>query len=256
MKIFSLSISTGVVTALLLLGCAPATGPDVETRKRIDALEAQQGEILKQLHNIRSMLPSTAAASPPAQQPQAVPDLALDGAAMRGRPDAKLTVVEFSDFECPFCGRFTREVRTQLEREYVDTGKIRMVFRNFPLRQIHPHALHAAAAAECARVQNRFWEMHARLFANQQALADSDLLAHARAVGLNVSSFQQCVSAQAPPRVERDLKEGGTAAITGTPTFFIGTMTKDGKVHVLQRIVGAQSYASFKTAIDALLVSP
>ena len=250
-RIGSLSLAAGVALGLLVSGTSrPAAAQDGELRKRIEALEANQKAILQQLQEIRAVLPSKPATSAASAT---TADVTIDGAPSRGRADAKVTVVEFSDFECPFCGRFTREVRGQLEREYVDTGKVRMVFRNFPLQQIHPHALHAAAAAECARIQGRFWEMHARLFANQQALADSDLLAHARAVGLDMPAFQGCVSAQAATRIERDLKEGGNAGITGTPTFFIGKLTSDGKVHVVQRIVGSQPYAAFKSALDAAL---
>ena len=185
--------------------------------------------------------------------PRATIELAIDGAPSRGRADAKLTMVEFSDFQCPFCGRFTRETRGQLEREYVDTGKVRMVFRNFPLQNIHPNAIKAAEAAECAQRQSKFWEMHARLFANQQALADADLVRDAQAIGVDVPSFRQCFAGEAVTRIRMDLNEGARAGVTGTPTFFIGKPVKDGTIHVVQEIVGAQPYAAFKSALDAAL---
>ena len=185
-------------------------------------------------------------------------DLEIAGAPTKGNLEAKLVLIEFSDFQCPFCGRYSRETLQQLEHDYVDTGKARYVFRNFPLERIHPLALRAAEAAECARVQGKFWEMHARLFANQQALAEADLVRTAQGLGLNMSNFQQCFASQStsPTRIRQDQTDGGRAGITGTPTFFVGTITKEGKVHVLRRLVGAQPYTAFKTAIDGLLSSP
>src|SRR6185436_20936742 len=87
-------------------------------------------------------------------------DLTLAGAATKGRASAPLVMLEFSDFECPFCGRYSRETYPQVQREYVDTGKVRYVFRHTPIERIHPQAMKAAEAAECAGTQGKFWEMH------------------------------------------------------------------------------------------------
>jgi protein-disulfide isomerase len=255
------------------LAAAGGQGSDKELQARIAALEAGQKAILKELQEIKVLLqarpavptpmPAPAAAAPqpsPASNPTAPPNFDLDiaGAATRGRPDAKLVVIEFSDFQCPFCGRYTRETLPQVERDYVDTGKIRYVFRHFPLERLHPLALRAAEAGDCANQQGKFWPMHTRLFGNQQALAEADLSRAAEVLGLNMPAFQQCMKTQStsPVRVRQDQTEGSRAAITGTPTFFIGTLTPAGKVHVLKRLVGAQPYTSFKTALDALLSAP
>ena len=256
------------VAALLwarpLVGGAQGTSGDVE--KRLTAVEAGQAAILKELREIKAIIqgrpvpsPGTPAApgAPPnaAAQPPALPNFNLEvaGSAAKGRANAPLTVIEFSDFECPFCGRYARDAYRQIEREYVTTGKLRYVFRHFPLERIHPKALKASEAAECAHAQGKFWEMHDRLFANQQAMGLAELGSHAQALGLNTGSFQQCLSGAMTARVKQDLAEGIKAGITGTPTFFFGTITAEGKLKVLHKLTGAQPYANFKSAIDALL---
>jgi len=163
-------------------------------------------------------------------------------------------MLEFSDFECPFCGRYSRETYPQVQREYVDTGKVRYVFRHTPIERIHPQAMKAAEAAECAGTQGKFWEMHDKLFANQKALAQPSLVAHAQILGLNPTSFQLCLtSGQHATRVRADLAEGMKAGVTGTPAFFIGTVTKDGKLKVMRKLIGAKPFATIKQTLDGLL---
>jgi protein-disulfide isomerase len=242
---------------------------DSELGRRIAALEAGQKAILKELEEIKMLmrarpaivpLPAPTPQANAAQNPTGPPNFDLDvaGAATKGRPDARLVVVEFSDFQCPFCGRYTRDTLPQVERDYVETGKIRYVFRHLPLERLHPLALRAAEAGDCAHQQGRFWPMHSRLFGNQMGLGEADLTRSAEALGLDMPVFQRCMVTQSasPARVRQDQAEGLRAGISGTPTFFIGTMTGNGKVHVLKRMVGAQPYAAFKTALDGLLSSP
>lgn len=244
-----------------LVGGAQSTG-DVE--KRLAAMEASQKAILKELQDIKTMLQgrpnpvpqvNRVPAAPPAPVPLPTFDLEIAGSASKGRADAPLTLIEFSEFECPFCGRFARDTFGQIEREYINTGKLRYVFRHFPL-SIHQKAVKAAEAAECARSQGKFWEMHDRLFANQQLIGPNDLFQHAQALGLNSSAFQQCLVGQTSARVRQDANEGGRAGITGTPTFFIGRVTKEGKLKVLAKLTGAKTFALFKTTLDDLLASP
>jgi len=137
----------------------------------------------------------------------------------------------------------------------VTTGKLRYVVRDYPLEAIHPQAFKAAEAAHCARDQGKYWEMYVRLFANQRALGAGDLPAHAGALGLDVPKFQQCLDGGAhTARVRRNVTDGEKAGVRGTPTFFLGvTDGSDAKLTVLRVIRGAQSFASFKTAIDAAL---
>jgi protein-disulfide isomerase len=181
-------------------------------------------------------------------------DLTLAGAASKGRASAPLVMLEFSDFECPFCGRYSRDTYPQVQRDYVDTGKVRYVFRHTPIERAHPQAMKAAEAAECAGGQGKFWEMHDQLFANQKALTQPSLIVHARTLGLNTTSFQQCLtSGQHGARVRADLAEGLRAGVTGTPAFFIGTVTKDGKLKVQRKLIGAKPFATIKQTLDGLL---
>ena len=241
--------------------------------QRIAALEASQQEILKELRELKVLLqqlrpPMPAPAGAPAQPqanaaPPAAPaapqvpnfDLLLAGSPSKGKADAPLVILEFSDFECPFCGRYARDTYAQVIKEFVDTGKARYVFRHLPIETLHPRALRASEAAECAHAQGRFWEFHDRLFNNQQALTEPDLTRHAQALGLSMPVYDKCMAAQlaSPAKIRQDQNEGGRAGITGTPTFFIGTVTKDGKLKALRRLVGAHPIANFRTTLDTLL---
>lgn len=230
-----------------------------DVRRRLEALEAGQKELLKQVQELKATVQSTRS---PVTQAQAAPvppteTLSVEGSATRGQAAAKLTIVEFSDFECPFCGRFARESFDLLDHDYIATGKVRYVFRNYPLERIHPRAFKAALAGECARQSGRFWELHHALFANQQALGDVDLLNQAKAVGIASADFQRCVMApQTIGRIRTDLEDGTRAGTTGTPMFFLGVTQKDGRLKVLRKMSGAIPYGAMKAAVDALLASP
>ena len=247
----------------LAAGAGPsvaAQGPDAAgLREQIEKLSAGQETLRKelqamqrQLQEIRSLLarPAQPAAAP---QPPLPAELLTDGAPFKGSPDAPLTIVEFSDFECPFCGRHWRQTHQQLDRDYIATGKVRYVFRHFPLERIHPQALKAGEAAECAAAQGKFWEMHDRLFENQHALSPADLARHAQALGLDETRFSQCSAGEMTARVRADLAMGQQAGVGGTPNFFVGTTMPGGKVKVMKKLSGALPIATFKSTIDGLL---
>ncbi len=249
------------VVAVVSVRMVTSDGPqDEEARQRLDALEAGQQEILALLQEIKTTPPQEPAPAPaalPAPPPLPIEPMTIAGSATRGDVSARLAVVEFSDFECPFCGRYIRETFGQLDRDYVATGKLRYVFRNFPLERIHPNAFKAAVAGECVRERGAFWELHDRLFANQQALGDQDLLGHAGAVGMDGTAFKQCVGTEAvAAKVRQDLNDGARAGVTGTPTFFFGVVQADGRLKVLEKLTGAVPYARFQATIDTLLASP
>ena len=145
----------------------------------------------------------------------------------------------------------------QIEKEYIKTGKLKYVVRDFPLESIHKDAFKAAEAGHCAGEQGKFWEMHTRLFENQKALGPTNLANYAQALGLDWPKFQQCLdSGKYAARIRKDLADGQQAGITGTPGFLFGlTEANDPKVKVLKVLKGAQPYASFKGAIDSLLSS-
>jgi protein-disulfide isomerase len=243
------------------LGAAPGS-PQNTTADRIQALEASQRELQRQIQALQAQLEELKAlllarpAGPPG--PPAVTGLVLPaGGATRGSAKAPLTIVEYTDFECPFCARYARESYPLLIREFVDAGRVRYVVRHLPLESIHPSARGAAQAAECARQQGKFWEMHDRLFANPQALSRGDLERTADTLGLTMPAFRQCVdSPAAAAAVSRDLDEALRAGITATPSFIIGTTQPDGSVKALRRLSGAQPYPVFKAALEGLLASP
>jgi protein-disulfide isomerase len=222
-------------------------------------LDSGQREILKQVQEMRASAirpapqPAKPATPPP---PPAMPaEVSIDNSASRGRADARVVMVEFSDFECSFCGRYTRETLPRIEKEYIATGKIRQVFRNFPLPpSMHPNALKAGEAGECARLQGKFWEMHDVLYANQQALTAPLLPNHAKAVGLDMTKFTACMNGQALPKIKADQDAGARAGVGGTPYFLFGVPEPGGKIRVLDYIYqGAVPYENFKTILDKLL---
>ena len=201
-----------------------------------------------------------AQASQPVQQPTQPPSqiiqISLDDDPVKGDADAPITVVEFSDFQCPFCNRFFQQTLPLLEENYIDTGKIKLVYRDLPLDNIHPNARLAHISAECADEQGKFWEYHDVLFENQgqwNRLSSADLSSqlnqYATSMGLESASFDSCLSSQSmADEVNADFLQAASYGATGTPTFFIGN-EKNGFI----KLVGAQPYAAFQAAIDAQL---
>src|SRR5213080_3671878 len=170
-----------------------------------------------------------------------------------GRADAPVTLVEFSDYQCPFCGRFFATTLPVLKKDYIDTGKLRYVLRDYPLDQLHPNARKAAEAAHCAGEQGKYWEMHDVLFQNQRALAPSQLAEYARALGVAGAAFEQCVaSGRYAPQIERGLTDGAAAGVQGTPGFVIGRTTAADTVEGTP-IRGAQPVETFRRIIEQWL---
>jgi len=220
--------------------------PFAEFQKIIDEEIKKADELVKKgtpLKDVYQKLMEQAAATPPpapAAAPEAPPskvDIKIGDAPVKGPASAKVTVVEFSDFQCPFCGRVNPTLK-EIEDQY--KGKIKIAFRNLPL-PFHDKAHLAAEAALAANEQGKFWQMHDKLFANQQALDRPSLEKYAQEIGLDMGKFKAALdSGKFKDKVDAEDKEGAAFGVTGTPTFFInGT-----------RLVGAQPLESFKAAID------
>ncbi len=165
-----------------------------------------------------------------------------------GNANAKVVVIEFADFRCPFCEQFATNTYPQLKKDYIDTGKIAFYFRQFPF--LGPASNVAADAAECAQDQNKFWAMHDWLYQNQPAETDTSLYATdkltaaATSLGMDGTQFSNCLSNKSDDaRSQTDYQDGQKAGVSGTPTFFINGTP----------LVGAQPYDAFKAAIDAEL---
>lgn len=183
------------------------------------------------IDQLRAKTPVRIALEPPRQQ------IETAGHPARGPANAPVEIVEFSDFQCPFCLRATPTVR-QVMSTYGD--KVRLVYRHYPLPN-HPNARPAAEAAACAAQQGKFWEYHDRLFANPSKLADADLKKDAADLGLDTAKFNACVDAhEFKSEVDADVKAGDAAGVNGTPAFFI-----NGRL-----ISGAQPFEAFKRVID------
>jgi len=145
---------------------------------------------------------------------------------VQGSPGAPIELVEYGDFECPYCGRAYLVVKAMKEALGDD---LLVAFRDFPLSQVHPHALRAAAAAEAAGLQDRFWEMHDVLFEHQDALEDDDLMAYAKALGLDLERFAADLeSDEVAERIQADFLSGARSGVNGTPTFFVNGERYDG----------------------------
>jgi len=216
-------------------------------------IKKELSEIKKELDEIKKILSRPRAEGAPPQQPaEAV--VSIDDDPFMGKKDAPLTLIEFSDFQCPFCARFATETLPLLKKEYIETGKLKLVFRDFPLG-FHQFAQKAAEAVNCADDQGKYWEMHDMIFQNQSAMKIEDLKGHARRINLNQDVFTACLdSGKYDKEIKKDLDDGTKAGVTGTPTFFLGVTGKDKQIKG-GRIVGAQPFDAFKEQIEALLKS-
>lgn len=190
--------------------------------------------------------------APPRQRPlvEAVEGLTIAPQAVSNvRGTGRVVLVEFSDYECPFCAKHTHTTATDIKRELVDSGTLQQVVFNFPLA-IHPRAQKAGEAAECAAKQGRFWEMHAELFANQKALDIEALLARAEKAGLDVEAFSGCLeSGLAADKVQADVEEGRRLGVNSTPVFFVGVRQPNGSITLTARLNGAVPFEMFRTAV-------
>lgn len=175
----------------------------------------------------------------------------IDGAvAVKGPKNAKVTIAEFTDYQCPFCEQYYTQTEQQLLKDYVDSGKVQYVIHDYPL-SFHPNAKPGALAARCAGEQGKYWDMHAQLFGNQNewvnmADAKPKFSEYAGKLGLNVTQFNACVtSGKYNNQIDADETFGSSVSVSGTPTFYI-----NGK-----QLVGAQPYSAFQTELDAALAS-
>ncbi len=162
-----------------------------------------------------------------------------------GDEDAPVTMIEWSDFECPFCGRFYSQTEEQLIQQYVDTGKVKFVYRDFPL-SFHPNAQKAAEAGECADEQGKFWEMHDLLFEQGVQGGVAGFKQYAQQIGLDTAEFSQCLDSGAmASEVQNDFNDGQRVGISGTPGFIING----------QLVSGAQPFQVFQQVIEGALRS-
>ncbi len=209
---------------------------------------------------IDGILPSGGPSAPPeiADPSAAAPVVeydppSIDDDDVLGEEDAKVTIVEFTDYQCPFCSRHYEQTFGKIKSEYVDQGKVKYVVRDFAL-SFHPNAQKAAEATECAADQGKFWEMHSAIFSQQQTWSSSTdapsvFKQYASDLGLNAGEFASCLDEGThAEEVTQDMADGQAAGISGTPGFWV--IGSDGEG---ERIEGAYPFETFQAAIDARL---
>ena len=227
-----------------------------ELKRQIEELKATQLAIQKDVQEIKAILLRVTEPAP-ARGP--VTEVSLDvpvaGRPVKGSAQATVAIVEFSDFACPFCGRYVSQTLPRVASEYIASGKVQYFFVNYPIESLHPQAFRAHEAAICAGEQGRFWEMHDRLFANQRALAPEDLAGHAKAIGLDLDEYAPCFeSGRTAERVREDQALGQRTGVGGTPLFLVGTIEPgSSSVQAVRAISGAQPFALFKQTLDEVL---
>ncbi len=192
----------------------------------------------------------------PTNQPSIPLEISADNDPIIGNPDAPITIIEFSDFQCPFCARFHIQTLPTIMEEYIEKGTVKLVFRDFPIQSIHPNAVPASVAAECANEQGKFKQMHDILFEKQNEWSDLETVyaielfnQYSEQINLEQEQFSSCLStAKYVKEIQNDLNDGRTYGVTGTPGFFIGNQEMG-----FVELKGAQPFESFKKVIDRQL---
>lgn len=254
-----------VVTAVVLAAATPfAQSPLPQAPPAPGLTPQQQGitqqqseEMLRELRAIRMLLERlTTAQTPP--QPQAPPQpktgrvTNLKGYVM-GRPDAPLTMVEFTDLQCPFCRQFAITSFEEIKKNWIDTGKLRYISRDFPL-DFHAQAMPAARAARCAGEQGKFWELRMQLMKNANLLTADFITKSAAELKLEPKAFASCIATtKYDAEIQAEMQEGAKLGVGGTPTFIMGRTTATAVEGPM--VVGALPYAQFDAKLKALLAS-
>lgn len=234
---------------------AAALGIPAESNGALSGTQADS--ILRELRDLRAKLDRQQANPTPPAAPQPAPPtmgtVSLGSAPSEGSSNAPLVLVEFTDFQCGFCKRFHDTVMSELKKDYIDTGKLRVVSRNLPL-SFHPNAEPAAQAALCAHQQEKYWPMRDKLFAISTDLTAANVIKAAEELNLDMTAFHQCVDAKTfAGQVTKDSQDATAVGISGTPSFVLGKLTGDkvtGKI-----IVGAMPYAVFEGEIKKMLAT-
>lgn len=232
---------------------AAVAKPDAITKEQADAIVSELKQIRQLLEKQQTQLTRAMAPQPAAAPalPEKVQMHVGNGWHAIGRADAPVTLVEFADFQCPFCKKFHTDAYSELKKNYIDTGKVRFISRDLPL-EFHPFALKAAEAARCAGDQDKYWELRDALYSNAAPPSDDIINRAVEALSLDKVAFQSCLASEKyRADVQKDASDAATLQISGTPTFVLAKSAKDNLDGL--RIVGAQPFASFDAAIQQML---
>lgn len=246
---------------LMSLSPPPQQNPAEEIallKRQVQELREQQDQMQRELTAIKNFLQSLLQP----QKPGAPEVPGLVGASIptaneptMGSASAKLTIMEISDYQCPFCRRQSQQAFPQLVEEYVKTGKAQYMFVDYPIAQLHPTAARSHEAAICAGDQGKYWEMHVSLFRSPVAKDDAALIAQAKALGLDMKAFEACLSSgRHAASIQASVARMEQLGISGTPMTVIGLTPAPGQpLKVLKYVYGAQPYPAFREVIDSLL---
>ena len=240
-----------IISIIITVGIAAFFAGSYTTNLNSDQISQEEfkNEIAKlELRILEKQLPT--------KQPSMPLKISTDNDPIIGNPTAPITIIEFSDFQCPFCARFHVETFPSIMNEYIDKGQVKLVFRDFPIQSIHPNALPASVASECANEQGKFKEMHDKLFENQKEWSNQSLdnlmitfTQYALDIGLEDETFDTCLkNGKYVEEIQKDLDDGRNYGITGTPGFFVG----NDQIGFVE-LKGAQPFENFKKVIDSQL---
>jgi protein-disulfide isomerase len=245
------------ITVLTLLGCGSSSAQspkDTEAlKKEIEALKASQAEMQKSLDEVREFLKAVTGGK--FGGPSLVgTSVEIKGAPANGPASAPVTLIEISDYHCPFCRRHFQQTQPQLYSHYIQPGKVRHVFLHYPIDQLHPDAFRSHEAASCAADQGKFWDLHAKLFEAPARTIDQ-LVPLGQAAGLDVTAFRACLdSGKHAQEVKDSVARIQKMGISGTPHFLIGRTPAGGAAMKVSKVVeGAQPYDSFQKAIEEVM---
>jgi len=263
-KNMMLSLSI-MLSALILSGTIFLVGGTISTglssltvAGNLQATTGTGGETgsLAPTPSLPSPSPSPAQAPRPSGGTVSMAETSKNPAGKLGNDDAPIVIVEYSDYQCPFCRRWFDDSKSQLQTEYIDTGKVQFIYKDYPL-SFHPMANTYAEAARCAGDQGKYFEFHDKIFLEQgkfgngtiSTITTDDIKQWATDLGLNTNEFNSCLdTGKFSSAVQTNFTEGSASGVSGTPAFLVGTRDGTG-----QLLVGAQPYATFKSTIDALL---
>ena len=253
-------MKTTLITSLAFcLLLSSVTAWPASTKDELEVIKATQAEMQKDLAEIKKLLKDGAPARiAPAKAAFREQDVSIGDSPFKGEAKATVTLIEFSDYQCPYCSRHARNVMPQIISDYVDTGKVKYVMFENPIPSLHRNATGASLAALCAGDQGKYWEMHDIMFANQKGLDVDGLKSFAATIGLNSPEFDDCLdSKKFAKQVKDNIATAARVGVSGTPGFIVGlTDNADpGKARVSAYIKGARPFDSFKAEIDKLLDS-
>jgi protein-disulfide isomerase len=242
-----------------ILGCGASSAQSPKEtealKKEIEALKASQAELQKSLNEVRDFLKAITGGrfGGPSIEGASVD---ITGAPVNGAATAPITLVEISDYHCPYCKRHVQQTQPQIYAEYVNAGKVRHVFLHYPIDQLHPNAFRSHEAASCAADQRKFWELHAKLW-EKAANTPEELTALAQSAGLDMTAFRSCFDSGKHAQEVRDsVARIQKLGVNGTPAFLIARTPAPGQpVTVVKFVEGALPYAAFKEAFDGVLAA-